>query len=505
MKSQSHTNNGHVISFLPDGEYYFEKGMLAYQRGDLQRAKKFTERAIVFNPNQTDYLCQLAAILAELELYEASNSVLKKVVFEVDPGQVECFFFMANNFAHLGFYEEALRDVKKYISLEPNGPFFQEARELYQLLISETGFDFEDEEEEAYISDHEKGRQALERGIFQKAIYYFQKVIKERPNYWAAQNNLAIAYFSSGQTEKALEQLELILEKDPGNVHALCNLVTFHHQSGNSDVVQALLPRLEIIYPVYPEHRSKLGATFFFLNHYEKAYYWLSSAERSGMFTNQSFHYWLAVSAYRIGKAKQAQKAWEHVDFFSESPFQPLEYGKLKEFIKETDARSNPLVRSLFNHQAEDGELDAQLVSLFYLFHFGDEDAIERLKSLSQSKHLESGLLALTKGLLMRLKGQTENQDARLDLMFKLQESLGNGAPLLDHLGLYSWWYTLFLHLEPRHVNVICYAAALEYRWVKHVTQEKVTQTDVSQKYEISVYRLRRHLSLLEDWELPTE
>jgi tetratricopeptide (TPR) repeat protein len=499
MNSEGTSKKARVISFLPNGAYYFEKGMTAYQRGDLQRAKKFVERAMVFNPNEPDYICQLAAILAELEQFDQSNRLLKKVVFELDPSVVECFFFMANNYAYLGRYEEAFREVKRYMSLEPNGPFAEEAQELHRLLVFETGTELI--EEEAYLSDHEKGRQALEQGEYKKAIYYFQKVIKEKPTFWAAQNNLAIAYYSSGKHEEGLKQLERILEKDPGNIHALCNMATFYFQIGDEEGLNGLVPILNSLYPLYPETRSKLGATYFFLGMYEKAYHWLESAERTGIFEDQSFYYWLAVTCYKLGLNDRALKAWEKVGFFSETPFQPLEYGKIRELVEAEDAPRNPLVRSLLAHELKEGDQGAQLLSLFLYYSYEEANF---LKKIAGDHDYSRGIKELAKALY---KHQTrEHLDPRIDVILSLQKSMGESKPLIDKRELYLWWSAFFAKVDENNVDVPCWAAAFEYRWVQKAKTIKVTQSEVCQKYGISTYKLRRHLALFDEiQDLETE
>jgi len=282
------TKKARVISFIPDGEFYYQKGITAYQKGDLNRAKKFVERAINFNPRDPEYLCQEAAILAELELYEESNQLLKKVVKELDDSMTECYFFMANNFAYLGRYEEAIRELKKYFSLDPQGGFIQEARELYRVLSLESNSIMQ--EEESYIADHEKGRQALERGHYQKAIYFFKKVIKDRPKFWAAYNNLAIAYFSMGEVSKGFETLEQVVEEDPGNIHALCNMATFYDQLNDHDNLTKVMSTLDKLNPLFPDHRNKLGATYFFVGEDERAYRWLKSADLGCSYWDQPFY-----------------------------------------------------------------------------------------------------------------------------------------------------------------------------------------------------------------------
>ncbi|GGH76092.1 tetratricopeptide (TPR) repeat protein [Pullulanibacillus pueri] len=496
MKSEHSSKKSQVISFIPDGEYYFQKGITAYQKGELNRARKFVGRAIAFNPTDSEYLCQQAAILAELEEFEASNQLLKKVVYELDETMTECFFFIANNLAHIGRYEEALQEVKRYISYEPKGGFIEEARELYKLLLTESEDPFF--EEESYIVDHEKGRQALERGEFWEAIAYFKKVIANQPSYWAAYNNLAVAYYSLGRTKLAFEVLEEVLDHDPGNIHALCNRLTFYYQMGQSDRVNTLYPTIKNIYPLYPEHRSKLGATFFFLGDYEMAYYWLKSAESAGAW-DQSFYYWLALSAFRLGKEKVALKAWEQVDFFSDSSFQPFEYGKIRDMLEAEDAKDNPLVHSLLTQQLNEGEPEPKVFSLFLLSHFNTEKSLHLLKSVSRNRKEHHGIRKVASALIEKVQQGEASRDYGLLIMTILEEKMGTGLPLIDQYGLYYLWKQVYerdVDITDVHEATI-WAAGLEYLWIKRQSKP-VSQSEIATKYGLSLYRVRKVLVQLQ-------
>ncbi|MFC0613439.1 tetratricopeptide repeat protein [Scopulibacillus daqui] len=484
------SKKAHIIFFRPDGEYYFQKGINAYQKGDLYRAHKYIGRAIAFEPNETEYLCQQAAILAELEEYEASIDILNKVVHELDEQLTECYFFMANNYAYLGRFDEALKEVRTYMSLDPKGTFIQEARELYKLLTVESGHFIE--EEENYIADHEKGRQALEHGQFDKAVRCFKKVIEDQPLFWAAYNNLAIAYFSQGRVEEAYETLYQVLRQDIGNVHALCNLATFSYQLNDAKKLNQLTAVLDKLHPFYPEHRSKLGSTYFFLEDYEKAYHWLLSAEKAGVYGDQSFYYWLALSSYRTGRMDQAMRAWKKVDFFKGRPFHPYEHGKIQEMLFADDAVNNPMVFSLVDQQLREGETASKVFSLFYLKYLDNEDASQKIEQFRRNLNGEQPLSDIA-----CLLSDNECEDQRLEIMRALEKQFSNGAPIINHYDLYGWWTIVFdITRDEKNLDVSGWAAGLAYLWFKE-TGQKETQKTVAEMFGTTVYRLKKHIDKL--------
>lgn len=489
MKSEQLSKKAHVISFNPDGEYYFQKGMAAYQKGDLKRACKFIERAIVFKPDEVEYLCQQAAILTELEEYEASTALLKKVIYELDDKMTECHFFMANNYAYLGLFHEALQEVKAYLSLEPNGMYWQEADELLRLLLSEAGDDFE--EEASYVSAHERGRRALEHGHYAEAMTLFRKVIKEKPDFWAAQNNLAIAYFSMGLSEKALDILYHVLKYDGGNIHALCNMATFYFQMGDQAKLRETLDRLDKLYPYFPEHCGKLGSTYLFIGEYDRAFQWLLAAEKTGARTDQAFYFWLALSAYRTGRPDVAKRAWKQVDFFRDKPFHPFQYGKVQDMLFEDDAKSNFMVHSLLLEEIRNGSRAEQLFSLFYLYHLGEKEWLAEAAGKTRG-----GTLRLVATRLLAA-AEHEKKDESLSIMLQVQEYLTEGRPIVNHCELYAFWAVVDNLLEgERQVDVPGWTATLIYLWEKEAGV-RTSQAKNAKLTGTTVYRIRKHVDEL--------
>ncbi|GAY77296.1 hypothetical protein NBRC111894_2850 [Sporolactobacillus inulinus] len=336
MDERNRTKKAQVIDFRRDGDLFYQKGMTSFRKGDFERARHYLDRAIQFNPNAVDYLCRQAEILSELENYELSNRLLKKVVYELDSNVTDCYFLLANNYAYLGEFQDALDEIQIYLTVEPNGTFRHEAEDLYRMLSSELK-ELEGDER-PYVTEHERGRLALEHGHFDEAVHHFKQVIEDEPDFLAAQNNLSIAYFSMGDSVHAFDAVKRVLQKDPGNIHALCNLATFFDQLGQQKERAAVVAVLGRLYPIYPEHCGKLGSTYLLIGEDQKAYQWLNVAEKRGVHRDQVFYYWTALAAYRCGNLESARKHWRRADYFSDKPFHPFKYNKIQDMMFEADA-----------------------------------------------------------------------------------------------------------------------------------------------------------------------
>ncbi|RYL95782.1 tetratricopeptide repeat protein [Sporolactobacillus sp. THM7-4] len=497
MKEGKNSDKAQVISFHPDGEFFFKKGMACYQRGELENASRYIERALSFKPNEVEYLCQQAAILSELEQYESSISLLKKVVYELDDNMTECYFFMANNYAYLGEFQEALEEVNTYLALEPNGAFQHEAMELYQMLTDETG---NMAEESSFVSTHERGRRALEHGRYEEAINLFQDVIKDEPDFLAAQNNLTIAYFSIGETDQAIGTAMHVLERDPGNIHALCNLATFFYDLDDKKNLNEILKRLDHLYPFFPEHCGKLGSTYLYVCDYEKAYEWLTFAKKNGARVDQVFSFWMALAAYHVGRMDLAEKNWENVDFFSNKPFHPFKYNKIQEMMFEPGANGNFMVRDLLKREIWESNQSYQLFSLFYLSHAGDEELL--------AEAAENGPNPAVKTVARRLLRERldERPSGRLQIMREVERQLGGGKETIKHAELYSFWAVADTVIDQdSEIDWHGWAGALLYLWKKEFGVH-TSQKEIAESVGSTVYRVRKHIrelsgALEKQWE----
>ena len=244
--SKARIQKGKILSFVPTGEYYFKKGLKAYYRRDFIKAKKYLGRAMQLEPGEPIIICQLAIVSTELGEFENSNRLLHQILEELDEQMVECHYFLANNYAHMGLFKDAYHHAKLYIELEPDGEFIEDTEDLLELLL----FEEEDLEDELYQQDdlivkQEQARDLLESGYFPKAIELLKDVVEEYPEYWSAYNNLALAYFYLGKTEKAESILEDVLVRNPGNLHALCNRLVFAHYQGQFKSAERLMESLK--------------------------------------------------------------------------------------------------------------------------------------------------------------------------------------------------------------------------------------------------------------------
>ncbi|GAA3319651.1 hypothetical protein GCM10020331_027420 [Ectobacillus funiculus] len=75
---------GQVVTFHQSAEFFYERGMKAYRRNNLQEAVKYLKRAVDVK-KEPFMLCQLAITLSEVGEYHESNQIFL--------GGVTCGFY----------------------------------------------------------------------------------------------------------------------------------------------------------------------------------------------------------------------------------------------------------------------------------------------------------------------------------------------------------------------------------------------------------------------------
>ncbi|HWO75636.1 MAG TPA: tetratricopeptide repeat protein [Bacillus sp. (in: firmicutes)] len=479
--------SGKILSFTPTGEYYFTKGLKAYHRGDLNKAKKYLERAYHLEPSEPLIACQLAMVHTEIGQYQSSNELLHLILEQLDDHMTECYYFLANNYAYLGHFREAFQNAQKYVEAEPNGDFRDDAEELLEIISMELGLDDADlEEEDELIRQQDEARLCLEAGEFEKAIDLLNDVIESHPDYWSAYNNLALAHFYLGNVKRANQVLETVLEKNPGNLHALCNSLIFAHYQKDFHQVHNLYDTLKNIHPIMLEHRYKLGATFALIGKYELAYQWLRKLQKQGFDGDGAFFYWLSVSAYYTGKKEFAKDMWKRVIELS-----PERKGQEPWIQDERMLINDPaMIERIWK-----SEEDPQRLFALFLLTVSDDKKLWISKRTLRISPLSADELQYFNYCLSE-KWEEESNGLSISIAHQVALNLYNweGKTITwKNSGLFLTWFTAFLELKGKPLqDANALAGALFYFW-KKLRGEAVTQKDAADVAGVSVYSLRKY------------
>lgn len=298
-------NVGHVIPFMQDGSYFYKRGIEAYQNKHMAKSMQFIKRAIQVEPEEPVFLCQLAIILAEEGDYEASNHWLEKIKNEVDPGMGECYFFLANNQAHSGDFQEAKENLETYMKLDQTGDFQEDADALLYLIEVELGM--EHTKADGTNPFNSPVMMKLHEGSFTEAGELAESIIKTKPESWHTQAMLAEAMWRQGEVKKAQKLLRQLLDKDEPDFLARCQYTVLLYETEDKEAAR-WVESLKNLYPLNRWDRYSAGRALYHVKEYEAAYLLL----REAMPLDQPVYiHQLAVTAARCGKYRKARQLWK--------------------------------------------------------------------------------------------------------------------------------------------------------------------------------------------------
>lgn len=299
---------GLVISNLQDGAYFYSKGIEAYREKNINKAKRYLERAVQLDAKEPSFLCQLAVVHADLGNYQRSNLYLKKVIDEnLAEDLPECHYFLANNYANLGLFEHARKEALLYIEKDSEGDFLEEAEDLLEFIQDEDELFAEAED---FLIRYELASHELKKENYIKAIEYFNDIIKEEPKYWMAHIRLAEAHYNMKNTKKAIDILKAVLTKED-NITARCNLMIYYFETGQKEQANKILQLLKNVWSFDYLQAYQIGVCFGKVGEHELAYQRLECLGKKGFGNFPKFVYQLAVASYYTGRIQKAIKLWE--------------------------------------------------------------------------------------------------------------------------------------------------------------------------------------------------
>ncbi|MBX6395473.1 MAG: tetratricopeptide repeat protein, partial [Alicyclobacillaceae bacterium] len=313
----SGTSKRHKVALVRmDATFFFERAVRSLDRHDLPRALKYFRKVVEYEPENPVNHCNLAGVLSELGDYQASNEVLERVLLELDPHMYECYFYMANNFANLGLYDLAQEYASRYLEVDPEGEFAEEAEEMLDILMTEFGTRMVRRRRDGRIrvrGEEDVARRFLEDGRFLDAAAYLEARVKEFPEATVERNNLSLAYYYLGDVRRAIEVAEGVLDIQPSNLHAKCNLAIFYQAAGMEEACRALVGQLRILRPIQAEQAYKLGTTMGLLQEHRAAYEIFSHLVRRLPRPEPAVLHALAAAAANLGRFRKAEQLWREI------------------------------------------------------------------------------------------------------------------------------------------------------------------------------------------------
>jgi tetratricopeptide (TPR) repeat protein len=190
---------------------------------------------------------------------------------------------------------------------------FDGAKEMIQFLASTYALSFEKAEQASWYN--EQAQLALLDDSLREVERLAHEALKIAPAWTPPRNNYAHALYFSGKCTEAIAEAETVIRDDPGNVHALNNLVIFHTGLGQADEASEFARRLFEISSEYEKDAPEIDIIISGLAIYEDTTSLWELAQqykrkREDALLFRSWHC-LGVAAARLGHFKEAKKFFE--------------------------------------------------------------------------------------------------------------------------------------------------------------------------------------------------
>lgn len=545
-----------VITVQMDATFFFERAVHSLDRNRYDRALKYFRRAVEFEPGNPVNHCNLAGVMSEMGNYEDSNRILQHIVEQIDPDMTECYFYMANNYANMEHFEAAEEALVYYLEHDVDGHFLEESEEMLELLGYELGRPTKLTSVKCRegMFEHDQARRLLEEGKFSEAVRTLEKLVKKSPDFLAARNNLALAYYYMGLFDQAMAAIKQVLELEPGNLHALCNLAIFYQHKGDTGQLQGLVGLLRKTYPLHYDHVFKLATTMGILSEHETAYRLfrrLLKTGESGL--DPSLYHYTAVAACNTGRFTEAEKLWRTVEKLDPGTEVPRYY---MQQMKEAEAgdgckklgyhyhlpfeeqfrvlemaadgipehmKRDPLVRSSFFWALRHGDVETklQVIQAFGMIADSEvEDALrEFLLDPSEDEYLKKVAIFVLRNMhakepiYVNLDGMEtpiastpwspnlpvwqEKWQEVMDLALRKMEKRYD---MIQQHDLETLWVEFLTRVYPNGPNIgkiEGWAAALEYLTAK-MHRRAISYQEVALRYEVSAATISKHARLID-------
>ena len=313
VNEKNETNNN-VLPFIPEGDFYFSKGVDAFYKRKFDIALKWLRKAKEADPDEPLYPCQMSIIYTEIGAYHAANQILTEIIETHGDDYLDCYYLISNNFAHLGLLKDAEKYATLYLKKAPDGEFKEETESLLTVLElskdNENDEDWLSEDEDELVVYQETAFYHLERQEWEQAIALLQEMMALFPNHITAKHEYNYALFFSGNRQEAIELEEAWLEKDPQSIFSRTNLILFYNELQDCDKVDTLLKSIANVYPIHEQQKLRIATTLAQTKQYQAAYTRFALLAKSKLKGHISYFKYYSIAAFQVGDMARAKKIW---------------------------------------------------------------------------------------------------------------------------------------------------------------------------------------------------
>lgn len=292
-----------VVSFDKNFDFYMDMGTESSNDGNYLKALKYFFSASKKKPSDTGALLNLALVYQKMGLYEASNSVLFKVLSTDSANEGACAL-LGQNFAFLGDSLRELYYLKNFSELTDDVDLME---------IFENSLNLMPQYEQIYpmpahLCEALKQRAAklFAEGRIEEAKENFYEILESYPDDAFAKNNICQILIVEGKFAQVIDIAKEVVRKDGKNIFGWCNLAMALYFVGNIQQCDDAVQRILQIAPQDADDEKRVIKIMCLTGRHSQAY---SRCRKylAGNPYDADYLTFAAVAAYNAGLYQQAK------------------------------------------------------------------------------------------------------------------------------------------------------------------------------------------------------
>lgn len=288
--------------------------------GELGQARTLLEELARQNPHHFEVQWQLFSAYQLMNDRQAMLSPAIRMV-ELRPNDPTLRLNLAGVYMMNTLPALAIRTFQEFLARWPKHPeatdvhkTIQDLRENLARATAEEGISLAENEDRILM--HEQIQVCLSTGRPDEGRRLIEELLAQWPTFAPPLNNLSLSYFLEGRIDEAIAASRRVLDEcDPGNYHALANLIHYLVMAGRISEARPLAERLKAAQSERVDVWTKKAEGLSYLGDDAGVEEVFAQARAAGMlekpFADPFLFHLAAVAAARRGDEREARRRWQ--------------------------------------------------------------------------------------------------------------------------------------------------------------------------------------------------
>ncbi|MCE5184778.1 MAG: tetratricopeptide repeat protein [Planctomycetaceae bacterium] len=250
-----------------------------YEKGSMSEAMEKLAAAIELSPDHTEWYFNMGLTLDGLEDYARAADFYQRAL-ERNPDDVEILNCLAVDYTRTGRYDLALETFEQIEQIDIN---FEPA--YCNRIITYTEMEMHEKAEQMFylaqqinpdcpLCFYNIGNSLFTRGLYEKAIWCWDKCAELDPAHPQIHFRLAQACWVTGQAKRAEEEFLTEVRKNPADIDVLLDFGLFQLESGNLENARDKFNRILEFDDTFAPAKFYLGELCRMQGRTEQAHQW---------------------------------------------------------------------------------------------------------------------------------------------------------------------------------------------------------------------------------------